>query len=166
MPPIRRDPCAVSPVVAEILLVAITVVLAAVIYLMASGLLSGTTNPPPLVALSGPGTYAGGTRNATLTVAGASQPAGMGSYRFNLVVAGLYGNATAFAASGVAATTNVAGTMYRVTWDDLDGGGKLTQGDQIKVTGNGVSLPASTTFDFILLWETGATVTHSAWTSP
>lgn len=166
MRPIRRTPEAVSPVVAEILLVAITVVLAAVIYLMASGLLGGTTSVPPVIALSGPGTYSGSSHNATLTVAGTSQAVAISSYRFNVVVGGLYGNATSFAASGVAATTSVAGTTYRITWNDLDGGGGLTQGDEIIVAGNGLSLPASTTFDFLLFWSDGRQITHLAWTSP
>src|SRR5467141_497892 len=43
---IRKDEAAVSPVIATILMVAITVVLAAVLYVMVSGLLSGPGGTP------------------------------------------------------------------------------------------------------------------------
>ena len=43
---IREDEAAVSPVIATILMVAITVVLAAVLYVMVSGLITGPGNTP------------------------------------------------------------------------------------------------------------------------
>lgn len=63
-------------------------------------------------------------------------------------------------------TIRVSGTAYRVTWTDVDGGGTLTQGDEITVTGNGVSLPVRTSFDFILVFRDGSQLTQLAWTSP
>ena len=49
---IRKDENAVSPVIATILMVAITVVLAAVLYVMVSGLLTGPGNAPQLIGVS------------------------------------------------------------------------------------------------------------------
>jgi len=49
---IREDESAVSPVIATILMVAITVVLAAVLYVMVSGLLTGPGNAPQLIGMS------------------------------------------------------------------------------------------------------------------
>ncbi|HYY48838.1 MAG TPA: archaellin/type IV pilin N-terminal domain-containing protein, partial [Thermoplasmata archaeon] len=49
---IRKDERAVSPVIATILMVAITVVLAAVLYVMVSGLIVGPGASKPLVTFS------------------------------------------------------------------------------------------------------------------
>jgi len=50
-PPIRSDDEGVSPVIATILLVAITVVLAAVLYVMVSGLLTPVGNGPQIMGV-------------------------------------------------------------------------------------------------------------------
>ena len=49
---IRKDEAAVSPVIATILMVAITVVLAAVLYVMVSGLISGPGAAPQLIGVN------------------------------------------------------------------------------------------------------------------
>ena len=49
---IRKDENAVSPVIATILMVAITVVLAAVLYVMVSGLISGPGSTPKAIGVS------------------------------------------------------------------------------------------------------------------
>ncbi len=156
----------VSPVVAEILLLAITVVLAAVIYIMATGLLGPHSTPAPIVALTGPAAYSGGSYNATLRVADASQSLTMVNYKFNLEVNGTYGNATDFGASGVPVAFVVHGVTVHITWTDVDGGGTLSQGDYITVGGNGASLPLRTSFDFLLFFSDGSQITQLAWTSP
>src|SRR5207249_8605391 len=51
-PLIRKDETAVSPVIATILMVAITVVLAAVLYVMVSGLITPVGGNTPLVTFS------------------------------------------------------------------------------------------------------------------
>lgn len=163
---LRPSRDAVSPVVAEILMIAITVVLAAVLFLMASGLLNGNANIAPVVAFTGPNAYSGGSYNTTFSVADASRGVSIGTYKFNLRVGLLFGPATNFGTSGVPASITVNGTVYRVTWEDLDGGGGLTRGDQILVTGNGRSLPATTGFDFLLIWTDGSQITDFPWTTP
>ncbi len=165
-PILRPQTDGVSPVVAEILLLAITVVLAAVLYIMASGMLGSHGTPPPVAALTGPEPYTGGTYNATLLVASASQSLTMANYKFNLEANLSFGNASEFGASGVPVTIRSHGVTYRVTWTDVDGGGTLSQGDLIFVTGNGVPLTRHTEFDFILLFWDGTQITQLAWTSP
>ena len=60
---VRKDEKAVSPVIATILMVAITVVLAAVLYVMVTGLIGGGSSNAPIIALTSavqtatPGTY-------------------------------------------------------------------------------------------------------------
>jgi len=49
---IRKDESAVSPVIATILMVAITVVLAAVLYVMVSGLIAGPGGGPQTIGVS------------------------------------------------------------------------------------------------------------------
>ncbi len=157
---------AVSPVVAEILLVAITVVLAAVIYLMASGLLNSNPNVTPVVAFTGIHGYPAGSYNTSFSVADASQSLAIVKYHFNLQVGSTIGQAMDFAPSGTPANITVNGTVYRVTWLDFDGAGTLSQGDQITVSGKGVSLPSLTSFDFTLFTAEGQLVTHEPWTTP
>jgi flagellin-like protein len=163
---LKRSPEAVSPVVAEILLVAITVVLAAVIYLMASGMLNSNPRLTPVVAFTGIHGYTGGSYNTSFSVADASQSLGIVQYKFNLRVGSNIGTAMPFAPTGMAANLTVNGTVYQVIWRDTDGGGSLTQGDTIWVTGRGVSLPRATTFDFLLFTAEGQQVTHEPWTTP
>lgn len=165
-PILRPDAEGVSPVVAEILLVAIAVVLAAVLYIMASGILNTGSSIPPVVAFSAVQPFSGSGYNATFSVAGASRTITIPNYRFVLEVGNTLGNRTDFAASGTAALATVSGTMYRVTWADLDGGGALTQGDLITVSGDGVSLPHTTFFDFSLLWSDASLLTDISWTTP
>jgi archaeal type IV pilus assembly protein PilA len=74
----------VSPIIATILLVAITVVLAAVLYILISGLTKGPGNTPlgTALAISGPVSSAGGTvYTMTITPSSGLTPAGM---TFNL----------------------------------------------------------------------------------
>ncbi|HYM39541.1 MAG TPA: type IV pilin [Thermoplasmata archaeon] len=167
MKTVRRPPSdAVSPIVAEILLVAVTVVLAAVLYLMASGLLTSRATIPPVVAFSSVQPFPSGTYNATFSVADASRAVTIPNFHFVLKVGATFGPASDFAASGVPVPVSVNGTVYRVTWLDVNGGGTLAAGDTITVSGNGVSLPRSTSFDFFLLWTDGSQLTHEAWTTP
>ena len=163
---LRPDRHAVSPVVAEILLVAIAVVLAAVLYIMASGLLGTGSSVPPTIAFSAVHPFTLGGYNTTFSVAGASRTITIPNYRFVLEVGDTLGARTDFAASEVPALVTVNGTVYRVTWSDLDSGGALTQGDLITVSGNGVSLPSSTFFDFSLLWSDASLLTDESWTTP
>ncbi|HLE54072.1 MAG TPA: type IV pilin N-terminal domain-containing protein [Thermoplasmata archaeon] len=164
---VRADPEAVSPVIAEILLVAITVVLVSVVYIMATGLLSGpATGQKPLVSFSPLQTFTGGNYNASFTIAAASQSYSPNYYRFNLEVGGIVGTAMALPTSGVPASITISGTTYQVIWIDTGGEASLNGGDTIKVTGQGISLPRATHFVFFLLWTDGSAVQQQSWTTP
>lgn len=162
----RLDRHGVSPVVAEILLVAIAVTLAAVIYVMASGLLNGPGISKPIVAFGPLQSYPTGSHNATFSVASASVMYKIANYRFNLEANGAFGNATAFAASGAPASITVGGTTYQVAWRDTGSDGGLNDGDLITVSGTGASLPPLTPFAFYLLWSDGSVLATQTWTSP
>ncbi len=164
---IRADRKAVSPVIAEILLVAITVVLAAVVYIMATGLLSGpAASQKPLITFSPLQAFTSGNYNASFTVAGASQAFSPSYFRFNLLVNGVSGNATALGASGIAASVTIGGTTYLVTWIDTGGERTINGGDTFRATGQSISLPGTTHFTFYLLWTDGSAVQQEAWITP
>ncbi len=164
---VRADRKAVSPVIAEILLVAITVVLVSVVYIMATGLLSGpAASQRPLVTFSPLQPFTGSDYNASFTIAGASLSYSPSYYRFNLGVGGVVGTARALAASGVPASITISGTTYQVIWIDTGGESSLNGGDTIKVTGQGISLPRATPFVFSLLWTDGSAVAQQAWSTP
>src|SRR2546421_12394830 len=105
---IRKDEAAVSPVIATILMVAITVVLAAVLYVMVSGLLTPTGQGPRVMGVnigrSGDGT------NWTLLIT--STPSGLTTAAVNLQITTSGGltslNPTAFSAlTSGACNTNI-----------------------------------------------------------
>lgn len=158
----RLDQRAVTPVVAEILLVAIAVVLAAVIYFMASGLLSGSGATKPYASLAE--TYPNAQSNMTLKVAGISLSYSYNAYKFNLAEQNITGTATYVGPSGTPVYFVIAGATYRVTYTDVSGNGQLSQGDQIVVGGNGVPLPKNVHFTFYLIWATdGSLITSNSW---
>src|SRR5213596_3440371 len=97
---IRKDEAAVSPVIATILMVAITVVLAAVLYVMVSGLLTPTGGGPRAIGVL-PGRSQDGT-NWTLTFT--SVPSGLTTTSTKLtVITG--GGATALTATAFSVLT-------------------------------------------------------------
>src|SRR6266516_112709 len=122
---IRKDEAAVSPVIATILMVAITVVLAAVLYVMVSGLLVGPGATRPQVTFSGVDLNAS-PGNATFSIAGITQAVGPASYKVNLQIGTTAGTAVAMpTASGSYATVVIGSTTYRIYWTDIGGGNTI-----------------------------------------
>ena len=160
---IRKDEAAVSPVIATILMVAITVVLAAVLYVMVSGLLTPVGSNKPVLTFAQPAL--GSDNNVTLPIASVSQAVAETNYRVNLQVGTNTGSAVAIAAAGSAFSVVVSGTTYRVTWTDIGGESNLNGGDTLRVTGNGVRLPAGS-YTLFLLWNDGSQIQTSTWTVP
>src|SRR5437667_12067608 len=116
---IRKDEAAVSPVIATILMVAITVVLAAVLYVMVSGLISPVGGNKPLVTFSAVDQSAG---NATIGVAGASQRVSPSNYKVNLDRKSVVGGEGAMpTAGGQFVSKTIGTTTYRLSWIDHDG---------------------------------------------
>ena len=159
---IRKDEAAVSPVIATILMVAITVVLAAVLYVMVSGLINPIGGTKPLVEFSSVD-QAASPGNATFSVLSASQTNAPVSYKVNLQIGTATGALQAMpTTSGNYASVTVSGLIYRVHWTDL-GGGTFNAGDGIRVTGNGVPLPAGS-YTFYLLWIDDSLIKSVPWT--
>ena len=164
---IRKDEAAVSPVIATILMVAITVVLAAVLYVMVSGLITPVGGNKPLVTFSSVDQSSG---NATIPVAGASQAVSPSNYKVNLQIGSTTGTALAMPALGTGVnnyvTVTVGATNYRVYWTDIGGEKTVNSGDNFRVTGANVALPAATSFTFYLLWSDGSSIQSTVWSTP
>jgi len=160
---IRKDEAAVSPVIATILMVAITVVLAAVLYVMVSGLLTPVGSNKPVLTFAQPAL--GSDSNISVAIASVSQSVAVTNYRVNLQIGTATGAAVAVAASGTAASVTVSGTVYRVTWTDIGGEATVNGGDTFRVTGTSVRLPAGS-YTLFLLWSDGSQIQTSTWTVP
>lgn len=122
---IRRNEEAVSPVIATILMVAITVVLAAVLYVMVSGLIGGTTTAEPNVQFQAADNTANNTW--TVTVAGVSEALELGKFKAVLLKDAVQDGA----AMDPLADGSTVGNIH---FNDLDGGGKLSVGDYFTIT--------------------------------
>lgn len=158
---IRKDEAAVSPVIATILMVAITVVLAAVLYVMVSGLITPVGGNKPLITFSA----VSQDGNATVGIAGATQSVAPANYRVNLVAGGVTGTALAMPTTSAPVTMTISGVTYRLYWTDIGGESTVNAGDNFRVTGNGIRLPATTAFTFHLLWSDGSSIQSTAWTT-
>lgn len=127
----------VSPVIATILLVAITVVLTSVLYIVVTNIASDVGRPPPAVA------FIRESRTATSTVY-TVHLSGQMSYQF--LTAKLFVNYTEDTSSTIGPLA--VGTHGNVTFDDRDGSGTLTSGDAFLIA----TLP-SQTYEFMLFWS-------------
>src|SRR5438034_980616 len=152
---IRKDEAAVSPVIATILMVAITVVLAAVLYVMVSGLITPVGGNKPLVTFSAvtkvnPVTW-------TFSVASAQPSVSQSNYKVNFGIGTNTGTVANMGASNANVTITVAGATpasVGVKWTDLGGTGTVKGGDIITIAFP--SAPAtSTALTFYLLYSDG-----------
>ena len=125
---------AVSPVIATILMVAITVVLAAVLYLLVSGLISGGTQKPT-VSLTQADL---GTTTATVDVGGIDQT-GKELSQFKAIL--LKNNS----GSGTISPLSNGASNLDLSFTDIDGGGTLSAGDRFTIT-----IVAGTDYELIL----------------
>ena len=143
---IRKDEKAVSPVIATILMVAITVVLAAVLYVMVTGLLTGGTTRPTVSLVP----EVRDATTATVDVADAQPAETLANYRATLFV----NNTNVEQINPLA---NDATGILRFA--DRDGGGKLTGGDRFII--NQVT-PGN--YELIIFWKDGSRVISRTWT--
>lgn len=157
----RRDDRAVAPVVAEILLVAMTVTLAATVFYVASNISSqASVSNHPFVAFGAVTLQQG---NATVPIIGASRAVPAADYKVNLEVGTTMGRPANLAAGGVAVTVTVGGTDYRIAWQDVAGDGLLNAGDPITISAANGPLPSGI-YSFFLIWSDGAVVQSTVWT--
>ena len=163
---IRKDQEAVSPVIATILMVAITVVLAAVLYVMVSGLLGGGTGGTKPVITFNANVPVEGTapnRTATVTLAGVGEPVSA----FSAFKGQISKDGSTLVTTAVTLASNTVlsfGSTVKVIIRDLAGEGKLTQGDSIFVYSMG-GVGFTGTFRFSLIWgNDGSEIQSASWT--
>ncbi len=146
---IRKDEAAVSPVIATILMVAITVVLAAVLYVMVSGLLTPTGGGPRAIGVL-PGKSQDGT-NWTLTFT--SVPSGLTTSGTKLTVITGGGstalsakafNALSYSTDKAAYIQNVVGSAVGVGDRLLIGTGTYPSGYTYQISDGSSILAAGT----------------------
>ena len=158
----RADERAVAPVIAEVLLVAMSVTLAATLFVVVSQITSEATVGPtkPLVFFT-PAELAHG--NATVRVGATSVVLPASDYRVVLMVGDTPGGPIAIGSRGCPAPSFVGGTTYGITWTDVGGRGVLTSGDSFLVTGGTAPLPQGHTYRLALLWTDGSAIATVAW---
>ncbi len=163
---IRKDDQAVSPVIATILMVAITVVLAAVLYVMVSGLIGGTTTTSrPAVTL----TYSKLSNGVDIQVAGIQPAAAPSNFKVNIqnVSASSFGTAVAMPITTGGSGVSVAltgGPTFTIVWQNPGGSGQVSQGDHFIVTAPANTLKSGYSYQFILIWSAdGSTLTTTTW---
>ncbi len=152
----------VSPVIAVILMVAITVVLAAVLYVMVSGMMPRTTTAPHV-------TFATPSKqNSTIyyiDVAGVDRSESYTGYKAVLLVNGT--SAITLSLSGTAPISGSGSGSYSyltLKYSDVDGGTKLSGGDRFTVDGGAVALSGN--IELKLFWtSTGDEVGKTSWTA-
>src|SRR5437016_12453912 len=159
----RKDEAAVSPVIATILLVAITVVLAAVLYVMVSGLITPVGGNKPLV------TFSSVTKvNAvtwTFSIASAQPTVAQSNYKVNFGIGTNTGTVQNMGTNGANVTVTVAGATpasVGVKWTDLGGTGTVKGGDIITIAFPSAPAPG-TSLTFYLLYSDGSQIQFKSW---
>src|SRR5205809_8110828 len=160
---IRKDEAAVSPVIATILMVAITVVLAAVLYVMVSGLITPVGGNKPLV------TFSSVTKvNAvtwTFSIASAQPTVAQSNYKVNFGIGTNTGTVQNMGTNGANVTVTVAGATpasVGVKWTDLGGTGTVKGGDIITIAFPSAPAPG-TSLTFYLLYSDGSQIHFKSW---
>ena len=138
---IRRNEKAVSPVIATILMVAITVVLAAVLYVMVSGLIGTGTTGAPTAEMVTTSTVDG----YELEVAAPSRSESLNSYKVSVLKDG-----TPWATPKVVGQGDCGNgpANEELNFTDLTSDDKLTGGDFFTLE----NLDSGSTYEVILLW--------------
>ncbi len=146
---IRKDQEAVSPVIATILMVAITVVLAAVLYVMVSGLIGGGGTVAPTISFTAANVLTtGGGNDWEFRIANVDRTEGFGNYRVSV----LETTTTILGPTDLGPGTPLLGSgisVFHLNVTDLDGGGKLSGGDTF-VLGN---TDSGKTYHVVFFWK-------------
>jgi flagellin-like protein len=163
----RKNSEAVSPVIATILMVAITVVLAAVLYVMVMGF--GTTgNQTPQ------GSFVGSPTATTVlpgSVLAYKLTFGVVTPSTNFIdckVVVTFNGAAAIATAPAITLPNQAVGAYALRWTDLASDGKISTGDYLTISGGTIAAPtalaAGSYSVTILFTSTGGSITSQSWT--
>ena len=143
----RTNEEGVSPVIATILMVAITVVLAAVLYVMVTNLIRQPPEIRPIVTLQDLGCDADVCR---ARVTEASPAENVDLFRVTVLADGN----PAIPATDLAAGVDISGGGLILRYTDLGGEGKVTGGDTFSLTG----ISAGVAYEVVILWNDGAAV--------
>jgi flagellin-like protein len=156
---IRKDSEGVSPVIATILMVAITVVLAAVLYVMVLGF-GGTSSTPGINVLR-KSSIAGGfkieftapTAEVTWSDVTIQLSAGGNTLSWNNMTTELLTDATPPGVWHFGSGQNLGALSVFLNVTDLAGNGRMSNGDYVTVTVGGAVFSPSTTYTLTLLYE-------------
>jgi archaeal type IV pilus assembly protein PilA len=159
---IRKNREAVSPVIATILMVAITVVLAAVLYVMVMGFGGGTANTPT-------GAFTGTPQSVVptsyrLTFGVVSPETKFTDCKVTITI----GAASAVLAKAITLPTTAftaPDPVATITWTDLGGDGKISVGDRLVIIGAGITTGVTCTVTIIYA-TTGGQICAQTWTVP
>ena len=145
----------VSPVIATILMVAITVVLAAVLYVMVMGLGGGTIDPVASLSAS----TTSGDLEEQVEIASISKAAYLNEMKASFVIGG-----TVYSATVAADMTSALGmpSGYSVTFVDIAGDGKVSTGDYFLVVSPSANIDIAIN---LLYGEDAASIGSISWTS-
>lgn len=165
---LRKNAEAVSPVIATILMVAITVVLAAVLYVMVMGFGGPSTQTPT-------GSFTGVPTSVSVTpgpVAGYKLTFGVISPSTKFIdckVVVTVGTVASTAVTIVIAGNNLATVpTLSIRWFDLGGDGVISTGDYLTISGGTVLVPvalaAGSYTVTILFTATGGSICSQSWT--
>ena len=164
----RKNREAVSPVIATILMVAITVVLAAVLYVMVMGF--GTTgNQTPTGSFVGaPDAQAVGAVSGYKLQFGVLSPAtDFADCKFVVTVDGVASAATAIVTPMTTPTAITTPANLVIRFTDLGGDGGISTGDYLTITSGTVAVPANLVSGSymvtMLFTSTGGTICSQSW---
>jgi len=161
---------AVSPVIATILMVAITVVLAAVLYVMVMGFGTTGTQTPTGAFTGSPTNQTSGYR---LQLGVVSPETNWNDCKLSLLVAGSTTSLSPVAITmgvGTGSVTISMGTggakTYTITITDLAADGKISNGDSVMVKATG-GFAATTAYSLSLVFNpSGGQICSQGWTTP
>jgi flagellin-like protein len=160
----KKSKEAVSPVIATILMVAITVVLAAVLYVMVMGFGSNPDNNPTM-SLSKSTTQT--AHQEKILVASISDPQDKANIQVSLIINGVayVAPVSTMTFAPVLPTTGTPATPYTVTFVDIANDNKVSSGDYFLVN-NPAGLSPQVSMVFNILWGSeSANIASESWTT-
>jgi len=142
-----NDERGVSPVIATILMVAITVVLAAVLYVMVTSIITQPLIQKPQVVLDNGSCT---TTDCSGRVATASPATDLAQFRVTVAADG----AVAIPPTTLAANVDIAGSGVTFRYRDVGAEGKMTGGDTFLLRG----IAEGVSYEVTFLWADGSVV--------
>lgn len=162
-PPPKKDNTVPIVVIVLILVLVVPVILAAVLYVMVSGLIAVPDPGGPPIVL-GPAQLVGG--NATVPVASISTGVPPAGVRFSLAVDGLLSTTRDLPPPDGSVLLILGNYTIRVFWlNDFDDG-LVGRGDEFLFTGDLAPLPAASDFEFSLISAEGGFGATASWSTP